>query len=63
MCVARATTVGDQLEAVRGEYNNAFNSAKNKAESWWLYSSTAEEKVQATAQRVWWIKCQQDKFQ
>ena len=53
MCVARATTVGDQLEPVREEYNNAFNSAKNKA----------EEKVQATAQRVWWIKCQQDKFQ
>ena len=30
MCVARATTVGDQLEAVRVEYNNAFNSAKTR---------------------------------
>ena len=26
------TTVGDQLEAVRGEHNHAPNSAKNKAE-------------------------------
>ena len=31
-CAARATTVGDQLEAVRGEHSHAPNSAKNKAE-------------------------------
>ena len=31
-CAARATTVGDQLEAVRGEHSHAPNSAKNKPE-------------------------------
>ena len=30
-CTARATTVGDQLEAVRGEHSHALNSAKIKA--------------------------------
>ena len=31
-CVAKAITVEDKLEAVRGEHNHAPNSAKNKAE-------------------------------
>ena len=30
-CVAKATTVEDQLEAVRGEHNHAPNSAKYNA--------------------------------
>ena len=32
-CVAKATTVEDQLEAVRGGYNHAPNSAKCNAEN------------------------------
>ena len=62
-CVAKATTVEDKLEAVRGEHNHAPNSAKNKAEKVVLHRGRRSidnwNKGLSGSRR----KCQRDKCQ